>query len=157
MLKSLALIASLAAVSGFALAVPAVQGGQNRNVRNDAAAAADAYIQADGILGEWVWTQASCDENPASHYRVIGPNFIIFPDSTCLFGSDIETSIDKSGIFIGTAKCYYNPDKSAEISRYQNNDDNSDIAWDITLLKSGNIMIGDGEYRRCPHPIKMPK
>ncbi len=157
MLKSLALIASLATVSGFALAAPAVQGGQNRSVIDEAREAADAYIKAHSILGEWVWTQASCDENPASHYRVIGPNIIIFPDSTCLFGSDIQLSIDKTGYFIGNAKCYYSPDKSKEVSKYQRQYDDSDIAWDITLLKSGNIMIGDAEYRRCPRPIKMPK
>lgn len=163
MLKSLALIASLATASGFALAAPAVQNGQNRNVVNDAAAAAelaaDAYTQAHGpnILGEWVWTQASCDDNPALVYRVIGKNYIIFPDSTCIFESDIESSVKKSGYFVDKAKCYYSLDKSNERLRYQTEEDDYDVAWDIKLLKSGNIMIGDAEYRRCPRPIKMPK
>lgn len=164
MLKRLALIASLATVSGFALAAPAVQGVQNRDVVSDAAVAAqlaaDAYTKSHGpnnILGEWVFIQVSCDENPASAYRVIGKNFIIFPESTCIFESNIETSVNKSGFFSGKAKCYYSPAKAKEISRYQRNDGDYEIEWDITLLKSGNIMVGDAEYRRCPRPIVMPK
>jgi hypothetical protein len=107
------------------------------------------------VQGEWTFA-SHCNEKPPSWYAVIGPNYLILPNETCIYDPAEFARLFTEGYVAIPADCYFS---QTEIKKRWDMEDPDLVSiWDIEVLDGGKgLRIGDSEpYRRCPKPLNLP-